>query len=85
MVATQLGGPGERINLVPQNINLNRGRWRVMENRWAKAAAEGKTVEVEIDIIYEGNSKRPSKFIVYETIDGVENPVPIEHENIPGG
>ena len=83
MVATQLGGPGEIINLVPQHFNLNRGAWKAMENDWAKAAAEGKTVEVEIDIIYDGNSQRPSKFIVFEDIDGVTNTR--EFKNQTGG
>ncbi len=32
LTANKLGGPGEEINLVPQNMNLNRSRWKAMEN-----------------------------------------------------
>ncbi len=41
-----------------------------MENSWAKAANEGKKVEVKIKPIYEGSSKRPVKFEVEYKIDG---------------
>ncbi|MDO6459233.1 DNA/RNA non-specific endonuclease [Granulosicoccaceae sp. 1_MG-2023] len=41
LIATKLGGPSERINLVPQNMNLNRSIWKRMENRWAKRPRKG--------------------------------------------
>ncbi len=71
LIATKLGGPGEAINLVPQNFNLNRGKWRSMEREWGIAASEGKTVDIEIKPVYTGDSKRPDSFIVKTKIDGV--------------
>ncbi len=87
MVATKLGGPGEIVNLVPQNMNLNRSAWKKMENYWAKEAASGKVVEVEIEIIYGDPiyTKRPTEFIVYETIDGTPRGVPYRYPNQAGG
>ena len=51
-----------------------------MENRWAKSAAEGKTIEVEIEIVYSNNSKRPDRFIVTEKIDGKMNKIPFKNQ-----
>lgn len=41
-----------------------------MENTWADALKEGKDVKVLIDTVYNGNSQRPSKFIVEYIING---------------
>ncbi len=30
------------------NSNLNRGEWKILENRWANALRKGKAVKVEI-------------------------------------
>jgi predicted RNA-binding protein YlqC (UPF0109 family) len=84
LIATKVGGPGEKINLVPQNMNLNRGKWKKMENEWAKRAANGENIEVEIEIIYDGDNPRPEKFIVKEVYDGVPQ-TPREFINQPGG
>jgi len=68
--ASTHGGAGEQINLLPQDKGLNRSEWKKMENSWTKAANEGKKVEVKIKPVYEGSSKRPSKYEVDYTIDG---------------
>ena len=70
LIANILFGPGEQINYVPQIVNLNRGRWKAMEDAWFKARQRGEKVEVEILILYEGTSKRPYKFIVRENVGG---------------
>lgn len=44
---------------MPQKSNLNRGDWKAMENKWAKALKEKKEVHIEINNIFEGESKRP--------------------------
>ena len=67
------GGPGEQINLAPQNGSLNNGEYKILENTWTKAVAEGKNVEVKIKPIYEGSSRRPSEYKVKYTIDGEEH------------
>lgn len=83
LIATKLGGPGEAVNLVPQNFNLNRGKWRSMEREWGIAASEGKKVEIDIQLKYTGDNIRPNRFIVIYKIDGVEYTKPFINQ--PGG
>lgn len=35
-----------------------------MENSWKKSLSEGKKIEVDIQIIYDLNNKRPKRFLV---------------------
>ncbi|XTZ37853.1 DNA/RNA non-specific endonuclease [Salmonella enterica] len=42
LIASILNGPGEKLNLVPMDGNLNKGAWKQMENIWVKALSEGK-------------------------------------------
>ena len=45
-----------------------------METRWRETLDPkngGGTVQVKIEIIYSGDSKRPDKFIIQEKINGV--------------
>ena len=64
-------GPGERINLVAMDANLNLSAWKRMENRWAQALGNGSTVRVEGQVNYAPNSgsTRPTSFRVTEQID----------------
>ena len=59
---------GEQINYVPQTAKLNNGEWKSMEKKWKDALSEGKKVEVDIQIIYDSNSKRPKRFEVQSII-----------------
>lgn len=70
IIATKLGGPGETINLVPQNRNLNRSLYRKLEIELANAALDGKRVEVDVELKYTGATARPDSFVVRYTIDG---------------
>ena len=74
MIASIFNGPGEQINLLPMDANLNRGEWKRMENKWASALGgePPKQVSVEIRPVYEDGSKRPSSFDVFYEIDGKE-------------
>lgn len=36
MIGSQLGGWGKRANLVPQDLNFNRGNWKSLENQMAE-------------------------------------------------
>ncbi len=38
LIGSQLGGWGSRANLVPQDVNFNRGNWATLENKMAKCA-----------------------------------------------
>jgi hypothetical protein len=70
LIAQIFNGPGEQINYLPQKLTLNRGDWKAMEKQWAKALEENKEVHIEINNIFEGNSKRPSLQEVKFKIDG---------------
>ncbi len=72
IIAARFSGPGEQINLYPQSATLNQGAWKDLESGWAKALGEGKRVKVEIKAIFDGESKRPSRFEVKYWIDGDE-------------
>jgi hypothetical protein len=70
LIATIFHGPGDRINLVPMNGNLNVGAWKRMENSFADALKAGKSVDVDIKVVYSGGSQRPTHFVVDSVIDG---------------
>lgn len=84
LIATIFTGPGEKLNIVPMNSNLNRSEWKKMENLWAKALKDNKEVDVRIEPIYSGNSERPVKFNVRYTIEG-QRPVIKNFTNAQGG
>ncbi|WP_373453004.1 MULTISPECIES: DNA/RNA non-specific endonuclease [Burkholderia] len=62
MIASILNGPGEKLNIVPMDSNLNRGAWKQLENSWADALNAGKQVKVSIEPQYQGDSRRPEGF-----------------------
>ncbi|WP_062270714.1 DNA/RNA non-specific endonuclease [Endozoicomonas arenosclerae] len=76
LIASIFDGPGEQINYLPMNSNLNRGGWKRMENKWAEALKDDppdnpkKIVKVNIEAIYDGDDKRPEAFEVEYWIDG---------------
>ncbi|HAK1938897.1 TPA: FhaB [Salmonella enterica] len=41
LIASVFNGPGEKLNLLPMDGNLNKGVWKRMENAWSKALSEG--------------------------------------------
>jgi len=84
LIASIFNGPGERLNLLPMNGNLNKGAWKTMENQWASALKDGKSVGVKIEPVYTGGSVRPEKFTVTYQI-GSERPVRETFVNSPGG
>ncbi len=58
LIARIFNGSGDSDNLIAMNGNLNQGEFKKLENRWATALNEGKSVKVKITPIYEGNSVR---------------------------
>ncbi|MBB6463604.1 hypothetical protein EO216_22700 [Flammeovirga kamogawensis] len=64
LIANVLYGPGEQINYLPQRADLNRGKWKAMENDWRKFLEEdpNNNLKVWITPIYEGDSQRPIRF-----------------------
>lgn len=71
LIASILGGAGDRINMMPQAQRLNRSDWKKMENELARELKAGKSASVKIDIDYPlGDSVRPNRFKVVATING---------------
>ena len=73
LAADRFGGSPELANLVSQSSHVNLSEYRKLENKWAKAIKEGKNVQVEVNVIYEGASKRPAKFVIVHTIEGKDS------------
>ncbi len=69
MIARIFGGSGELDNLLAMAAIVNNSKYKKIENRWGKALQEGKQVEVTIDVVYDGASKRPKEFNVKYFID----------------
>ena len=84
LIASIFNGPGEKLNLLPMNGNLNKGEWKVMENAWASALKEGKSVSVKIEPVYTDAGLRPDRFNVRYSIDG-GRPVIVDFKNAPKG
>lgn len=70
LIASIFNGPGDRLNLVAMNGNLNQGAWKKLENQLADALKNGKTVDVQVSVQYGAVGERPTKFIVDYVIDG---------------
>ncbi len=85
LIASIFKGPGEQINYAAMDGNLNKGAWQRMETKWAEALKKDppQVVEVEINAIYDGASKRPEAFEVEYMVDGELFEVMLE--NKPGG
>lgn len=60
------------MNHFAQNANFNKGEYAKLENLWAAALKKGKTVDVDIRLIYQGQSKRPHRLTVRAWINGKE-------------
>jgi len=84
LIASIFRGPGEGINLVPMDANLNMGAWRSMESGWAAEIAAGNTVSVRVQPIYSSSSVRPDAFAVTQQV-GTARPVTRFFKNKPGG
>lgn len=72
LLAREFGGPTEQFNLTPMDSYTNRhGEWRYMEQEWKKNMNEGKSIsDVNYQVYYEGDSKRPTGFEVSYKVDG---------------
>jgi RHS repeat-associated protein len=83
-IARIFGPPSDDFNHYAQNGNFNMGAYRVLEKSWADTLASGKDVEVLIEGLYPGNSRRPDSILVWHSIDGVPQD-PIVFGNNPKG
>jgi hypothetical protein len=79
-IARRFNGPTDPINHFAQDSNFNRGRYRMLEEQWARAQKAGHTVYVEINPVYEGKSKRPSFIDVTFKINNKQESVKFPNE-----
>lgn len=72
LIATHLGGAGDKLNLVPMTRDLNRIDYRAMERELGAALHENKTVSMKIDVFYgNADTRTPGVIEVAAWIDGV--------------
>ncbi|PQZ57359.1 transposase [Bacillus sp. MYb209] len=76
-------GSGDIDNLVAMNSQINRsgGKWYSLEQEWAKALADGKTVKVKIEPKYAGDNIRPVSFDIEYEINGIEKFMRMKNQN----
>ena len=79
LVARVLDGSSGNENIVPMRDTVNRGDYKKAENEIAKAKQEGKDVQDSGNIIYEGDSSRPSKIERTYTIDGEKRELKVDN------
>jgi len=61
LIGTRFNSPMDVFNLVPQNMNLNRGYWKSMESDWASELEKGTDIRVEIQLAHgDAILKRPN-------------------------
>lgn len=83
LIADQFDGSNRLDNLVPMDMHLNRGAYKKMEDDISKAKAEGKEVDIDIEVKYD-DSGRPTEFLVKVTIDG-ETEIHVFNNESQGG
>lgn len=69
LIGDRFGGSPEIDNLVSQSANVNLSKYKKIENKWAAAIKKEQHVTINVEVKYDGDSLRPSEFIVEYTID----------------
>jgi hypothetical protein len=71
LIGDQFNGSNLNGNLVAMDFDVNRSDYKKLEDKLSKYVnEEHKTIEYSIKLKYEGDSTRPTKFVVKYTIDG---------------
>jgi|GEM_PF-5771926 len=83
LIASVFSGEGGLDNLVPMNGNLNKGKYKVLENKWRKHLNLGDDVKVKIKVVYVSGKLRPKRFKIRYSINNIETKV--ELKNKAGG
>lgn len=76
-IATRFNGPREKFNHFAQDSNVNRGRYRALEDEWARDLAKGKKVTVDIRPRFAGSSVRPYRIDVIWYANGIRRSIKI--------
>ncbi|PSL08130.1 DNA/RNA non-specific endonuclease [Haloactinopolyspora alba] len=82
LIARVLGGLGDQLNLVPMTRKVNREEYAAMERRWRRAVEQGKTVDLEIELEYDTDARRPISIVVSYEIAG-QKPRTVPFDNDP--
>ncbi len=69
-IAHRFNGPRDAFNHFAQDASINRGKYRVLEQKWFDAKAKGKPVSLAMDIIYPKGSRRPDRLLIWYNIGG---------------
>lgn len=69
-IAHRFNGPSDSFNHFAQSARFNRGAYRALEDKWARALRAGESVHVRITPTYLGASLRPLSLKVEWTIKG---------------
>ena len=73
LIGDQFDGSNGLENMIPQDAEINRNDFKNFEMELADAVREGKMVQVKIEPIYDGDSRRPIAIAVAYNIDGKED------------
>ena len=84
LAGDRFGGSGKLDNLVSQYWLVNLSSYKKLENEWYRAIQDGKTVEVDVEVIYNGDDLRPSEFFIVYYIDGEEQTKRITNDLLGG-
>ena len=84
LAGDRFGGSGGLDNLVSQYWLVNVSSYKKLENEWYRAIQAGKTVEVDVEVVYDGDDLRPSAFSIEYTIDGEEHSKHITNDILGG-
>ena len=79
-IATRFNGPREKFNHFAQDSNVNRGRYRALENDWARDLGHGKKVVVDIRPRFKNASARPYRIDVIWHTNGRKHSINIPNE-----
>jgi hypothetical protein len=71
LIGDRFGGSNGLDNIVAMDAHINQSEFKVIENQWAKALSENKTVKIDIGISYDTNG-RPISFDINYSIDGID-------------
>jgi len=71
-------------NLVLQYWLVNVSSYKKLENEWYRAIQAGKTVEVDVEVVYDGDDLRLSVFIIEYYIDGEKQTKRITNDLLGG-
>lgn len=74
------GAKGIENMLAMRGAAINQSVYKRMEIEIAKALEDGKDVDVQVNVEYEGDSQRPSKITFKYTIDGKETVVQFDND-----